>query len=298
MTNYKLVCTFNKTFEHPHHDDPQYNILKNKSITSLRVNLCIEEANELEDGFNNKNFNNVIDAIVDELYVAYGLGSSFGINIDYLFRYKVFTLIYEYIHPNKPPLDINNYESILMKCTESNEININDMTNFNLLKYYLIKSQEPLFTEERCNSTNFDNIFINSSMLDYENVIAIIFELRCNINSHIKKLELAAHLEKFEDVASNIVNIIFFTYKLGIFLGINIDKAFNLVHESNMSKLCKNLDEAIKTVDMYKTLNRYKLPDYRKCSNGEYYIVFDKETGKILKSINYNQVDFKTIMKD
>lgn len=295
MNNYKLVSIFNKTFGHSYNETPQYNILKNKQIVSLRVNLCIEEASELNDAFNTKNWNGVIDAIIDELYVSYGLCASFGIDIDYLFRYKVFSLLYEYIHPNKPTLDIQSFESILLNCNEANLINIHELTNFNLLKYYLIKSNEPLFTQERCNSMNFDNMFINNNKLDYENVMAIIYEIRCNINSNIKKLEINAHLEKFEGVANNIVDILFFTYKLGIFLGIDIDKAFNLVHESNMSKLCQNLEEAIQTVTMYKTKNRYKSPEYRECSNTKSYIVFDKESGKILKSINYTPVDFNRL---
>ena len=56
------------------------------SLFKLRVDLCLEEVSELNDGFKKSNLIEVIDALVDEAYVIYGLASSFGINLDKEFK--------------------------------------------------------------------------------------------------------------------------------------------------------------------------------------------------------------------
>ena len=63
-----------------------------------------------------------------------------------------------------------------------------------------------------------------------------------------------------------------------------------------MSKLCKNEDEAQKTVEWYKNNDdRYKTPEYRLSDDKKYWVVFNKDSGKILKSINYTPADFKQL---
>lgn len=70
-------------------------------------------------------------------------------------------------------------------------------------------------------------------------------------------------------------------------------ETFNLVHESNMTKFCKTEEEAQETVEWYK-LNekRYKEPSYRKAEDGDYWIVYNAENGKVLKSTKYKPVKF------
>ena len=84
-------------------------------------------------------------------------------------------------------------------------------------------------------------------------------------------------------------------YLFGYILRINVDEDYRLIHESNMSKLCKNEDEAILTVKSYKNKyekenSPYDTPDYRLSDNKKYFVVYNKSTGKILKSINYKPV--------
>ena len=78
--------------------------------------------------------------------------------------------------------------------------------------------------------------------------------------------------------------------------GINADDAFDLVHRSNMSKLCSTEKEAQETVEFYKKDGRYDSPDYRLAPNDQDYVVFNKSTKKILKSINYKPVSFESLM--
>jgi len=63
-----------------------------------------------------------------------------------------------------------------------------------------------------------------------------------------------------------------------------------------MSKLCVSEEEAKETVKSYESDDRYDSPDYRLSDDGKHYVVFNKNTSKILKSINYNPVNFESIL--
>ena len=82
---------------------------------------------------------------------------------------------------------------------------------------------------------------------------------------------------------------------MGAYIGINLDESFKIVHDSNMSKVCKSEELAKKTVDWYlENDNRYKTPAYRESEYG--WIVYNEDTGKILKSIKYIPADFNSLL--
>lgn len=87
---------------------------------------------------------------------------------------------------------------------------------------------------------------------------------------------------------------------LGAFtaIGVDADKAFDLVHNSNMSKLCTSEEEAQKTVQWYKEneSQRYDSPSYRMSDDNVHWVVYNKNTKKILKNINYSPVKFDSIL--
>jgi hypothetical protein len=98
-----------------------------------------------------------------------------------------------------------------------------------------------------------------------------------------------------------LADILYVVYGMGVSIGMNLDKAFSIVHDSNMSKLCKDETEAQKTVEWYQDQFKqeklsYDSPGYRKSTCGDYWVVFNESTGKILKSINYHQVDFRELI--
>lgn len=97
------------------------------------------------------------------------------------------------------------------------------------------------------------------------------------------------------EVGDALADILYVTYGAGVSFGINLDKAFRLVHDSNMSKLCKSEEEAAQTVDWYKhNQTEYDSPTYRKCEQDDkYWVVYNQSTGKILKSIHYSKVDLQ-----
>jgi predicted HAD superfamily Cof-like phosphohydrolase len=76
-------------------------------------------------------------------------------------------------------------------------------------------------------------------------------------------------------------------------LGEKFKDLFDEVQRSNMSKTCKNEQEAMDTVAHYnaKGVNCY----YSK--SGNHYLVYRTEDNKTLKSVNYSEVDLKTIIE-
>ena len=83
MTNFEKVGTFMKTFGQ---DVKQSSSLSTDKINELRVNLIKEELDELIEAINKKNLVEVADALTDILYVTYGAGHAFGINLDDCFE--------------------------------------------------------------------------------------------------------------------------------------------------------------------------------------------------------------------
>ena len=101
--------------------------------------------------------------------------------------------------------------------------------------------------------------------------------------------------EKLEETLNKINYKI---YSLGVLLRINLDISFDIVHRSNMSKVCKDKETAILTVENYKNNDtRYDSPVMYKLDDTKY-IVRNESTGKALKSIEYTPADFTSMLKD
>ena len=83
MTNFESVKIFMKTFGQ---DIKEKASFPNEKITSLRYELIEEELKELKEAINNKDIKEVADALTDILYVTYGAGHAFGINLDNCFK--------------------------------------------------------------------------------------------------------------------------------------------------------------------------------------------------------------------
>ena len=83
MTNFKSVRKFMETFGQEIKEKASF---PNDKITSLRYDLIKEELNELKEAIENKDIKEVADALTDILYVTYGAGHAFGINLDRCFE--------------------------------------------------------------------------------------------------------------------------------------------------------------------------------------------------------------------
>ena len=83
MTNFLKVKQFMETFGQEVLNKPKF---PNNKTIKLRIDLIKEELNELEEAINNNNLVEVADALTDILYVTYGAGHSFGIDLDACFE--------------------------------------------------------------------------------------------------------------------------------------------------------------------------------------------------------------------
>ena len=82
MSNFKKVKTFMETFGQEVKTKPSFSTDK---INSLRYDLINEELGELKVAMENNDLLEVADALTDILYVTYGAGHAFGINLDKCF---------------------------------------------------------------------------------------------------------------------------------------------------------------------------------------------------------------------
>ena len=82
MSNFSKVGTFMKTFGQEVKTKLSFSTEK---INKLRIDLIKEELEELTEAMNNENLLEVADALTDILYVTYGAGHAFGIDLDKCF---------------------------------------------------------------------------------------------------------------------------------------------------------------------------------------------------------------------
>ena len=83
MSNFSKVGIFMKTFGQEVKDKPSFS---NDKINKLRIDLIKEELDELTQAMKSKDLLEVADALTDILYVTYGAGHAFGINLDKCFE--------------------------------------------------------------------------------------------------------------------------------------------------------------------------------------------------------------------
>ena len=83
MSNFERVKKFMETFGQEIKEKASF---PNDKITSLRYDLIKEELDELKEAMDKKDIKEVADALTDILYVTYGAGHAFGINLDRCFE--------------------------------------------------------------------------------------------------------------------------------------------------------------------------------------------------------------------
>ena len=82
MSNFFKVKKFMQKFKQEVKSNPSF---PDDNIIKLRINLIKEELLELEEALNEKNIEETADALTDILYVTYGAGHAFGIDLDKCF---------------------------------------------------------------------------------------------------------------------------------------------------------------------------------------------------------------------
>ena len=109
MTNFQKVKNFMETFGQEVKSKPSFSSDK---INMLRYNLIKEELDELKQALDNNDILEVADALTDILYVTYGAGHAFGINLDACFEEVQNSNMSKLGHDGKP---IYNDQGKVMK---------------------------------------------------------------------------------------------------------------------------------------------------------------------------------------
>ena len=228
----------------------------NLTQIKLRFSLINEEVKELEQAVNNKNPIEIIDALCDILYVVAGAKVYFNLPVDVFTECKINDL---YDSVGEPSVDEQDLKNIINGLNEDK------------IKILIKKIKENNEVLE-----NLTKILINENRIFY----------------HIKFLN---HLIRIYNKSLDkiVVNI----FKLTSYenLDFNMIHQFDIVHNSNMTKVCITENDAKKTVEWYKVNEqRYKEPSYRKINynDKDYYVIYDAETKKILKSVKYTPAKF------
>ena len=141
-------------------------------------------------------------------------------------------------------------------------------------------------------NSQFGVLQLNKPSLDD---ITFIDSRMALIREEMRELEEAVKDKDIVETVDALTDILYVVYGMGYSLNVNLDKAFDNVHESNMSKICLTEEDAKKTVEWYKNNEtRYKTPAYRVNKAGNF-VVYDVDTRKILKSIHYKPASLREI---
>ena len=142
------------------------------------------------------------------------------------------------------------------------------------------------------NTSTPDNLFTK-----YEKLLTLRKNL---IKEEFDELVDSIEQKDLIEFRDAVADILYVTYGAATAVGLDADHAFDIVHKSNMSKLCLSEEEAKETVqdylEKYKTKQSpYDSPTYRKSPDDKYWVVYNKSTNKILKSINYTPADLTNV---
>ena len=126
------------------------------------------------------------------------------------------------------------------------------------------------------------------------------------IREEVQELEDAVAQKDMTEAVDALADILYVVYGAGASFGIDMDKAFDIVHSSNMSKTCKTMEHAEETVEWYKkNSEEYNktnpaqapiAPAIRKSEDGKLFVVYNETTGKILKSVYYTPAKFDSVL--
>lgn len=145
------------------------------------------------------------------------------------------------------------------------------------------------FSDENGDNIKFDTSHYDdiSEMLKNTFINDLAAVAFTKIRSSVTKLQESINKQNISELEDTLVELIFNTYWMAKVLDINLDADFDLIHKSNMTKVCANEQQAIDTVEFNK--DTYPGSTYKKSETGDYWVVYSA-TGKVVKSKYYQPV--------
>merc|ERR1712178_159182 len=267
-------------------DTPQMDIFeKDPKTVTLRLKLIQEELKESAGAIKEKDMVETIDALGDILYVVYGAGGAFGLDLD-----KAFELIHRsnmtklclteteaketvaWYNQNKTgpdgkyPYDTPAYR---LSPDKNYYVPFNESTgkilksiNYSPVKFdsiFSVQSKQVATTNTnfRCVTEEFmknfgQKVFTSPQVNIFDSDPKTVTLRLKLIEEEVKELADALKASDMVETVDALGDILYVVYGAGGAFGIDLDKAFDLIHESNMTKLCTTEDEAKLTVEWYK----------------------------------------------
>jgi len=268
--SYKHICTqvaeFNYLFgvidyNYPNTNDIEFgkfnsiNEKFNLTQMKLRFSLINEEVKELKQAINDKNPIEIIDALCDILYVVAGAKVYFNLPIDKFEESEMKSI--RKMPPQNPIIEKDNLDYIIKMLDNESVLHfINKIKTYNSIL------------------GNLTELFINEKNIIY--------------HPHFLNHLIRLYHESLDKIVKNIL-------RLEDSFMIDLIYQFDIVHKSNMTKVCISEEDAKETIEWYKiNETRYKQPSFKKINfnQKDYYVIYDAETKKILKSIKYIPAKF------
>lgn len=148
--------------------------------------------------------------------------------------------------------------------------------------------------------TNYEISFTKCIKTEIESVRQLLKIYELAVKGEMNPEEIT-----FDNIKIILMGINLKVLHLADLLGYNYKAAFKIVHEANMSKFCETEDQALQSIEYYKTSSykdEYRFPDYRLSKDGNYYIIFNNDksdqplnAGKILKNIYWKEPNLKVL---
>jgi len=115
--------------------------------------------------------------------------------------------------------------------------------------------------------------------------------------------QLAMQKGDYTKLIDQLEILVYHLYVLAYLFGFSLDQVFDLVHQSNLSKLAETEEIAKKTVEWYhKNETRYDSPSYRlstlTVSDKKHWVIYNQNSGKILKAINWEVANLKNYLQN
>lgn len=152
--------------------------------------------------------------------------------------------------------------------------------------------------EEFCRNNSFEtkeyddtfNIIYDKLSLEVLKNKDLVENISTILNKYLKQLQKSTKEKNPMVIVNSLCHLLFITYSIGKCFGIDVNSDFDIVHKSNMSKICASEEEAQNTMMKYKNDARY--PETYYVRNDFGYVVRNKANNKVLKSINYTPAKF------
>lgn len=229
----------------------------NETQVKLRFNLIKEESFELIDSIEKKDVIEIIDALADILYVVSGAKVYFNLPNDII----------------NSRLQNDNLDKIKIKISESDSPLNAEFVNLILQS---IRENEYVFNE-------------------FKDKLGNLVLLLQNLTEFILNQYDTFDPQFIFDYSNILDDIVYLVFEISKFIKIDIMEIFMIVHKSNMTKVCLDETTAIETIQWYKQNElRYLNPTFRtiELNNNIFWIIYDQDTKKILKSIKYCPAKF------